>query len=173
VLDTYYHKNGVSKGDKGIEEYAEDFFDFMEDYWLEFGRPLKVYVDSANKTFWKYLRKEKIRRGIGRFTIQPVNKSIRHKKETDAIEERIQITNLMFGADYLLIDKDNKELIRALNEAERDKNDNRKDDSTTNVDSLDSFEYCFLDDIIMIENAILRQKGFERKAKEWQGTYKI
>jgi PBSX family phage terminase large subunit len=173
VIDTYYHKNGVSKDDKGIQEYAEDFFDFMEDYWLEFGKPLKVYVDSANKTFWKYLRKEKVRRGIGRFTIQPVNKSIRHKKETDAIEERIQITNLMFGADYLLIDKDNKELIRALNEAERDKNDNRKDDSSTNVDSLDSLEYCFLDDIMAIENAILRQRGYERKENEWQNTYKV
>jgi len=162
VLDTYYHKNGVSNGDNGIEEYAEAFFEFMEDYWLEFGRPCKVYVDSANKTFWKYLRKEKVRMGIGRFVIQPVNKGIRGTKQTDAIEERIQITNLMFGADYLLIDKTCKELIRALSEAERDKKGNRKDDSATNVDSLDSYEYALLDDIVAIENAILRGRGYIR-----------
>jgi phage terminase large subunit len=173
VLDRYYHRNGYSRGEKGIEDYSDDFFEFMEEYWDEFARPCKVYVDSAAKHFWSYLKREKIRRGIGRFTIHPTNKTKRLTKSDDAIEERIATTNIMFGADWLQIDKSCKELVKAFNECERDKKGNRKDDGTTDVDSLDSFEYCWLQDIVAIQNAILRQKGYERQTRQESGGMRI
>ena len=163
ILDTYYHKNGVSRGEKGLEDYADDFFEFMEEYWDEFGKPCKVYVDSAAKHFWSYLKREKVRRGIGRFTIHPTNKTAKLKKSDSAIEERISTTNIMFGANWLIIDESCKELIKAFDECERNKHGDRRDDGTTDIDSLDSFEYSWMQDIVAIQNAILRQRGYIRE----------
>ena len=161
VLKRYWHKNGVSPEEKSILEYTDDFFDFMLEVYEEFGKVVKVYVDSASKTFWNHIRREKVRRGIANFIIETTRKEKRTRLGDNSIEERIAIVNIMFGADYLAIDESCEELIQALEECERDKNGDRRDDGTSDIDSLDSMEYSFLEDIESIYNAILRQKGYE------------
>jgi len=160
VVKTYYHKNNVSEDEKTIDDYIDAFFNFASELWSDYGKYFDVYVDSAAKHFWSFLKKEKIRRQAGYFNVKTTDKTMKTRKYSDAIEERIGITNLMLGADYLYISKDCPELIDAIIDAERDKNDNRRDDGQTNVDSLDSFEYAWLAEIPKIENAILRAKGY-------------
>ena len=100
---------------------------------------------------------------------------MKKSKNTDVIEERIAITNIMFGAGYLEIDKSAKHLIKAFSECERDKRGNRRDDGTTDIDSIDSFEYEILDEIPRLMNAVLRQRGYPEKeaSDEWETLYKI
>lgn len=163
----YWHKNGESAGDKGIIEYGEDFFKFCKECYEIYGRVMRAYVDSAAKHFWSYLQRERIRRGIGYVIIEPTNKEKRGQKYDSAIEERIAIMNLMCALPgFLEIDPTCKHLIKAIIECERDENGNRRDDGTTDIDSLDSCEYGWLDDIPIIEQAILRLKGFERGVKD-------
>ena len=173
VLSQYYHKNGSSvmawntrQEIKGIEEYANDLLDYLEEIYLEFGKLIKVEVDSANKFFWTYLQKEKVRRRIGWFKISPTDKTPKGEKEKDSIEERIKTANLMFGGNYIEIDPACKPLIKAISESERDDNGNRKDDKTVDIDSIDSWEYSWMQDTLRIQNAILRQRGYRVIEKE-------
>ena len=162
----YWHKNTVSQGDKGVLEYADDFFMFAEECYKTYGKVMRAYVDSAAKHFWSYLKRERIRRAIGYVIIEETNKQPRGEKYDSAIEERIAIMNLMCALPgYMQIDPSCKHLIKALIECERDANGNRRDDGTTDIDSLDSCEYGWLDDIPMIESAILRAKGYVRTEK--------
>lgn len=160
TISQFWHKNGESQGDFGIIEYADEFFDFMQEFYDEFHRPCKVYVDSAAKHFWSYLRKEQARRGVGHFQIETTDKRKKNDKYDSALEERIAIANIMFGADFMQIDPSCKHLIKALSECERDKNGDRKDDGTTDMDSIDSWEYAWMKDMQLIIDVILKQRGY-------------
>ena len=171
----YYHKNGKSAGDKGVIEYGEDFFTFAAKVYERFHRIMLVYVDSAAKYFWSYLIKERARRGIGYVIIEPTSKTAKSGQKYDSvIEERIGVMNLMFGAvdskgqPFIQIDPSCTHLIRAVQECERDENGNRRDDGTTDIDSLDGCEYGWNEDIPAIESSVLRQRGYaaQQKAKE-------
>jgi hypothetical protein len=78
-------------------------------------------------------------------------------KKKSAIQERIDVAELMFAADYLTIDNTNdqcEELITAIQEAQY-KNGVRQDDDTTNVDSLDSLEYSWIMEMDIIYDSIM------------------
>jgi hypothetical protein len=64
----------------------------------------------------------------------------------------------MLAADFVKYDSSCKELIKATSEAEYDKNNERRDDGTVDVDSLDSEEYSWLDDLELIEKYILSRR---------------
>ena len=173
VLKHYYHKNGRNIGNKGIEEYTNDLLTFLEETHLEFGKFITVEVDSAAKHFWSFVNKEKIRRMLGYFKIVPTNKQPKGQKEYSSIEERIKVANLMFGADYIGIDTSCKELVKSIDESERDEKGNRRDDGSVNVDSIDSWEYSWMQDIPQITNAILRQRGYTQSAQDKKMTHSI
>lgn len=161
VLKQYWHQNGTSKGFKTIEEYTADFFQFMEEATLEFNKPIRVFIDNAEKTIIEYWKREQMRRRARGFIIERANKQPRLDKK-EAIEERIKTLNIMCGAEYVEIDASCTRLIKAIQMAERDKQGKRKDDGTTDVNSLDAFEYSWLDDIPMIHNVILRTRYADR-----------
>jgi hypothetical protein len=173
VLKHYYHKNGRNIGNKGIEEYTNDLLTFLEETHLEFGKFITVEVDSAAKHFWSFVNKEKIRRMLGYFKIVPTNKQPKGQKEYSSIEERIKVANLMFGANYIGIDTSCKELVKSIDESERDEKGNRRDDGSVNVDSIDSWEYSWMQDIPQITNAILRQRGYTQSAQDKKMTHSI
>ena len=173
VPKSYYHKNGYSEGHKDVVDYVNDFFDFAAKAFQEYGHFLEVEVDSAAKSFWNYLDAERRRRGIAYFKVSPTDKTPKGEKEKDAIEERIKTLELMFAAEFIEIDPSNKELIKAIHSAVRNKHGKRKDDETTNVDSLDSLEYAFLKDILMIYRSILRQRGYENQRTQNPSKFKI
>ena len=76
-----------------------------------------------------------------------------------AIESRIVVTNLLLGAGRLEIHEDNEDLLQAFEMAEYNDNGERIDNGSSNIDSLDGFEYTLLEFIEQIYNSIFLIKG--------------
>ena len=162
VIDTYYHKNGVTGGVKNINEYAKDIMEFCEKIFLMYERPLTMYLDSANNTTIGMLLEDYCMTQEYAYVVMGrLNKLKKRKgtnKQKSAIQERIDVAEIMFAADYLTIDNSqdrNEELVTALQEAQYDKNGNRLDNDTVNVDSLDSLEYAWIMEMDFIYDMIL------------------
>ena len=164
VIDTYYHKNGVSVGINNINQYAKDIMDFAEKvYYSQDERPITMFLDSANNTTMGMLLDDyTMTEDYGYVVMGYLNKMKKRKgsnKKKSAIQERIDVTELMFAANYLTIDNTGdkcEELVTAIQEATY-KNGVRLDDKTVNVDSLDSLEYAWLMEMDIIFDTIIMQ----------------
>ena len=159
ILRCKYHRNSEHSY-KTIDDYAEDFFDFVdminEKFMEVYGglKPLEIFVDSANLTVRNYLMKETQIRRYRNIKFIRVNKMQKLQKghsdqnEQKAIKERIMVNNLLIGANMFRVDEDCPEVISAYRMAVWGKDGNRLDDNTQKfnpVDVLDAIEYTFLD----------------------------
>jgi hypothetical protein len=88
-----------------------------------------------------YLNKLKKRRGTN--------------KKKSAIQERIDMLEIMFGSKFITIAPQNKQLIKAIESAEYDKNGDRLDNGTSDIDSLDSLEYSWIMEMDLIHDTIM------------------
>lgn len=146
VVSTYYHKNS-DRSEKDINDYAEDFFDWIVGHFAKFRRIINVYVESASNgvTFYKVLKRRAAELQVTYLRFKLVEKNIRLPKSTSAIKERIDVMNIMLGSEFIKIDTKCKELILAIKKAVYDdKEEVRLDDKSVDIDSLDSLEYSFL-----------------------------
>jgi hypothetical protein len=176
---TWYHKNGISLGNYLQEDYIDRFFEQAEIVHDRFGMGMTIWVDSANKDFKDTLAREIVRRNVWYLAMGDLNKMKRldkvqtkrgeiRKKDISAIQGRINLKNRMLGADFYKIDPSCVELIKAHEEAEYDKWNDRLDDGTVDVDSLDSDEYSWLDDMDIIDDKIYMKRGVINGAKQKQ-----
>jgi len=161
VFDTYYHKNGVTGGVKNINQYAKDVMEFCERVYLRYERPITLFLDSANNTTLGMLLNDYSMTAQYSYVIMGYLNKMKKRKQTNkkksSIQERIDVTELMFAANYLTIDNSEdqcEELVTAIEEATY-KNGNRLDDKTVNVDSLDSLEYAWLMEMDIIYDMII------------------
>lgn len=152
VIDTWYHKNS-DYDDKAIDDYENEFVKWVTMWHNKIGRFFQTYTEI---NLYRLLKKDNRLNGITQ-----INKAIKRPEyETKkAIKERIAMTNLMFGADMLRIDKRCKELITALNNTPYNDKEERLDNETTNVDSLDSMEYGSIPEYKMLRNKIMRNRS--------------
>lgn len=164
VINTYYHKNGVTGGIKNINEYAKDIMDFCASIYMQYKQVITLYLDTANNTTIGMLLEDLAYTEEYSFVlIGRLNKLKKRKgtnKKKSAIQERIDVTELMFAANFLTIDNTddkNDELISALQDSVYDKNGDRLDDKTVNVDSLDSLEYAWIMEMDLIYDVIMSQ----------------
>lgn len=172
ALRHYYHKNSVTKevlglpfisprGKHGIEkdvnDYTDDLFKCLYQWRKEFNKPIEIYVDSANKFFYSTIRNRAIRERLSWVTVRKVDKTKEDETIDSAIEERIQLTNLMFGANTFKCSNHPSmfELKKAFSQSKRNEKGKRIDDGKANVDSLDSWEYSFKRYLTKIKNAII------------------
>lgn len=159
ILRCKYHRNS-DRSYKSIDDYAEDFFDFIdminEKFMEVYGalKPIEIFVDSANLTVRNYFMKEAQIRHYRNIKFIRVNKmSQLQKGHSDAneqrnIKERIMVNNLLIGANMFRVDEGCPEVISAYRMAIWGKDGNRLDDSSVRfnpVDVLDAIEYTFLD----------------------------
>ena len=159
VHDEYYHKNS-GMNQKDINDYCKDFFVFAKECHDKHRQPMTVFVDSASKSFYTLLRNEAVRSGIKYLDIRQVNKKKRKTNQKSAIQERIDLTNLMLGMKgYLNIDVGCKELLMALETCEYNDKGERIDDGSYNIDILDAFEYSWLEWYREIEMGIIHKKS--------------
>jgi hypothetical protein len=90
--------------------------------------------------------------------IDKVNKTIRKQTSKGGVQERVDAGNvIVMGAEleYNTLE-DTIGLSDAFEDAKYDKHKNRLDDGSTDIDSLDSFEYSILEDFMLeLEEAIL------------------
>lgn len=169
IFKTYYHKNGKSGGAYVMEDYITEFLRFAESIHDQHGLPMTIWIDSAEKDFKESLSRAILVRRITYLVVGRLNKLRKNdritygkneikKKDISALQARINLKNLMLAADFVKYDPSCKELIKATSEAEYDKNNERRDDGTVDVDSLDSEEYSWLDDLELIEKYILSRR---------------
>ena len=149
VISTYYHKNS-DESEKDINEYVDDFFEWITKHYSKFRKRITIYVESASNgvTFYKVLKKRAMQLGIRWLIFRLVNKSKRLHTSKSAIKERIDVYNVMLGADFIRIERQCKNLVLATKKSVwKDDEEERLDDKTVDIDSLDSFEYSFVNRI--------------------------
>lgn len=136
VLDEYREKQALDPNRLG-----QQFVDFVrrcQARWVI----TDVWCDSAEQTLINGLRAAAASAGLG------INIGNSLKRP---INDRIRATCILMGSDRFLVNRACRETIDALRtalwDAKHVTEDVRLDDGTTNIDSLDAFEYAFERDI--------------------------
>ena len=130
VLAEYREKEALTP--EKLNEAFADFVRRCKERWFV----TDVYCDSAEQTlingFRQTVARERLMVNVGNAMKKPIN-------------ERIRATCVLMGAGRFLINEDCKETIDAFRTAVWDSRhtveDVRLDNGTTNIDSLDAFEY--------------------------------
>lgn len=146
VISAYYHKNSDTS-EKDINDYTDDFFEWITKHYSKFRKRITVYVESASNgvTFYKLLKKRAVELGIRWLMFKLVNKAKRLQTSSSAIKERIDTYNIMLGADFIRIEQACRNLIMASKKSVwHDDKEERLDDKSVDIDSLDSFEYSWV-----------------------------
>jgi hypothetical protein len=104
--------------------------------------------------------KEQININYKYIDMKPLPKMKRRKhtkKEKSVIQERGEVTEIIFGANYCTIDPNEcPQLIKALESAEYNKKGELADDGRSDIDSIDGFWYSWLDDMDIIYDTIVK-----------------
>jgi hypothetical protein len=115
---------------------------------------ISVYIDPANLTF-KQLVEEQTYKLENKFIfVESFLKKSSDKNKT-SVQERIDLTEIMFGSDFVSITPKAEQLIAAIEQAEYNNKNERADDGRSDIDSLDSFEYSWLKEKKVIRDIIL------------------
>ena len=130
VLDEYREKEALTP--EKLNQVFADFVRSCKERWFV----TDVYCDSAEQTlingFRQTVARERLMVNVGNALKKPIN-------------ERIRATCVLMGADRFLISEDCKETIDAFRsavwDAKKITEDVRLDNGTTNIDSLDAYEY--------------------------------
>lgn len=135
ILDEYYHNN-KTHGRLSPAQLDAAFVDFVRRAKAKYGRVYEAYCDSAEQTLIEGLTVAAAKAHLG----IEVKNAIK-----GPINDRIAFYNSLMAQDRFKIMSHCKATISALeNAVYSDKNpvkDERLDDGTTNIDSLDSMEY--------------------------------
>lgn len=163
-IDEYYHKNS-EYSQKDINNYIDDFFDFAYNAYKKFNKPIEVFVDSANKSFRMLIERERIKRKA--VYIKWYNHGAVDKTKTDihsstAIQERIDLENIMLATETVTYSNKCKHLINQTINAVYGKNGERLDDSTTEIDMLDAKEYSTKKYLKRIRESVIFKKGVNK-----------
>lgn len=128
------------EGSTSPRELESLFINFVERVLDRYGSITTVYCDSAEQVLIKGLRNAAIESGYGWLRIENALK--------EKINERIKFTNRMIDQNRLkLVKRDCETLIDAMRGAtwnpKQITEDERLDDGTNDIDSLDASEYSF------------------------------
>lgn len=126
------------------EKLGQLFCNFVRRVIAMFGTPDEVYCDSAEQTLILGLKSSARKNGLGWLRISNALKT--------TINDRIRCAQrLMAQGRFRILDTGCESLIKALNTAVWDPKeptkDERLDDGTSDIDTLDAFEYTFERDI--------------------------
>jgi phage terminase large subunit len=153
VFDTYYHKNGQN-GIKTINDYTHDLITFCNNIYAKLKKPISVFIDPANLTFKQLVEEQTYLEQNKHIFVESFMKKSSDKNKT-SVQERIDITEIMFGSDFISITPKAQNLIAAIEQAEYGNKNERADDGRSDIDSLDSFEYSWLKEKKVIRDIIL------------------
>ena len=129
TLDEYHSKEALDPA-----ELENKFVSFVRRQ-LEHYNVVEIYADSAEQVLIRGFRNALARAGIG----VPVRNAIK-----GAIVDRIRLFTSLIGADRYKVMRNCEKTVEALSGAlwnAKKLNDERLDDGTTNIDSLDAMEY--------------------------------
>ena len=114
---------------------SELFLEFVEDVIKKYGKPTNAYYDNAETVLGQSIKNacEK------KFPYLHVRPAVKKK-----INDRIEYTVQLMGAGLFSITEDCETLSKALQEAvynSKSMEEERLDDGSTDIDTLDAFEY--------------------------------
>jgi PBSX family phage terminase large subunit len=159
IFATYYHKNGVTGGIKNINEYVDDFLQFASEIYAKYKIPISVYIDTANLMFIQLVEEYSFTNDYGFIVLEKLPKMKRVKganKAKSILQGRADMNEIKFGSGYTTIDPSCKQLIKAIQEREYNKKGEPADDGSSDVDSIDSYDYTWLKDMDFIYDIIMR-----------------
>jgi PBSX family phage terminase large subunit len=154
VFKTKHHKNGKDTGVKNINDYKEDLLQFCAEVFVQHRKPITVFIDPANLTFKQIIIEATYTKEYKFIMVDDIVKRSSDKNKT-SVQERIDLTEIMFGSNFITINPECKQLIKAIEEAEYNDKNERADDGRSDIDSLDSFEYAWLKEKKLIREIIL------------------
>lgn len=146
-------------GDIDPEKLENLQVEFIKKVQYKYGMVDYVYPDSAEQVLIRGIRNRLLKEGIYA-TVKPAKK--------EKIKDRIDCERVMFAYDMVFFaEEDTKTLIEALESAvwkeEKTKitesDDERLDDGTSDIDSLDAFEYSFERKMKKINDIIRFKRG--------------
>lgn len=123
------------KATKDLENQAVEF---VRDVLNQYGQVDAVYLDSAEKVLIAGIRQAAVEAGLAHIRFRDARKF--------EVNDRIQGTIRLMGSEKFFLTEDCKTLKEALEQAvwdEKAQGDKRLDDGSTDIDTLDAFEYSF------------------------------
>ena len=127
-------------------ELSRAYAGFAMRVYKKYRQPFDTFYDNAEPVLARTIRTYCAKQGVPTM-LRPARK--------DAINNRIRLETMLFGANRIIIDRKCADLIKALQQAvwnPKSLEDERLDDGSYDVDSLDAFEYCIEKDAEIIEN---------------------
>lgn len=153
IFDQYYH-NGRKQKKKTIIEYKTAIAEWLNAIYEVENCKITLYVETSPVTVYRLFGSDnEIRKEI---SIKKVDKTKSMRKSKDAIQERIDVTNIAINTEQLFICDETLPINKAFSQAVY-KNRKRLDDGTSDIDSLDAFEYAIKSDLKLI----LRKAGVD------------
>lgn len=153
VFKQYYHKNGEDQ--KTIIDTSNDILKLLRELSGKY-KNIKIQVNSETNpgNMFQILKQYEYSPTLSNNVnilpdnvfITKVNKKKEDHKSKSAIQERIDATNILINVKKLIIDKSCKNLIYAFDGAVY-KSNVRLDNGTSDIDSLDAFEYSIKPEI--------------------------
>lgn len=138
LFKEYYH-SGRNGQKKNILQYKSEIAEFLNEIYEQEQVPFRLTVESSPMTVYTLFTSDKeIRQEI---QIKKVKKEKTFTNSKDAIQERIDVTNILINSGHLFYCDETMPVIKALKQAIYKKG-KRLDDGTTNIDSLDAKEYA-------------------------------
>lgn len=135
-------------GDYDSNDIDQLLIAFMTKVYDAYGQIDYVYWDNAEQVLGRGIKKAIEEKFMGTI-VRPAIKEI--------VNDRIRCTLRLMGSGRLYYTDDCKTLVDALSDAvwdEKKQEDVRLDDGSTDIDSLDSFEYTFERDMKRLINAV-------------------
>lgn len=154
IFDQYYHKNGEGKN-LTLLDYKTEIAEWVNKIDDDNNCQVTMYIETAPTTvFTTFTRDTEIQESI---SIKKVNKAKENTKSKSAIQERIDITNMLINMGNLFITDKTLPVYKAFKNAMY-KNGIRLDNGSLDIDSLDAFEYAIKDDMGYILRNIYKER---------------
>jgi hypothetical protein len=131
---------------------------FCSEIYAQFNKPITVYTDNNNLFYYREIMDLSYTNKYNFIMVEPLPKMKKlkgSKKEKSILQGRADMNNLMYGAGYKTIDPSCVELIAAIEQREFDKKGNPADDGRSDVDSIDSDDYTWLEDMDFMYDVIM------------------
>jgi PBSX family phage terminase large subunit len=158
IFKTQYHKNGVTGQIKSLSDYVDDLMQFCSEIYAQFKKPITVYTDNNNLFYYREVMDLSYTNEYNFIIVKPLPKMKKlkgSKKEKSILQGRADMNNLMYGAGYKTIDPSCVELIAAIEQREFNKKGDPADDGRSDVDSIDSDDYSWLNDMDFMYDVIM------------------
>lgn len=154
-FDQYYHKNGDLGKYNTINDYLDEIIEFCNNIEKQYSCKINIICETSPSSLYNLLKgSTKLNQ---RINVKKVNKKKVNHKSPNAIKERIDVVNFLIALDKLFIGSEDLPLYDAIRNAVWKSENERLDNGETDIDSLDSAEYCIISEFNYYYKNVLKE----------------